>query len=355
MTGEVRSATFCKVGCERSRYSVGEVDAVDAVCAQIDAEARALCDSAGLFAPGAKRQAFVTFATPEYSWGLLVLLRSLRKVSDRPVIVLASREMAVPQGVAGVVVLAVPGLYNEDYSFGRVEFSHVLAKLWMFALTSLDRVFFVDADCMFLKSADELFERADFCVCPDYVEDRKSEAFNSGVLAFTPGEALRSRVFAQVGVVPSDDGGDQGALNGILRDDVTFVAEKYNLLRHFHYFSGPEAGADTRIVHFIVKKPWELQYRETPDAMLTDLDDAWTSFLEPAERLQLIAHWRRSIFHVSERARIENAGPRALDPLAARIAALEHRLGAQRQGWLRAAALLLAMLAGAAFAHFFWR
>lgn len=39
--------------------------------------------------------------------------------------------------------------------------------------------------------------------------------------------------------------------------------------------------------------------------MLVDLDDIWTSFLSPSERLELIAEWRRSIFHLSERRRFD--------------------------------------------------
>jgi len=334
------------VAAAKARYSVSAIDEVEAVGRDVNAIVENLIASEGLFR-GAPRHAFVTFVTPEYHWGLVVWLRSLRQVSDKPVFVLASREMSVPADIDRVFMIVVPGLYHEGADFDRAEYVHVLNKLWIFTLRALERIFFVDVDCVFLKPVDELFARSEILVCPDYVETRATEKFNSGVIVFCPDQALLTRILLQVNVVTSDDGGDQGYLNAILRDDVVFVHEKYNLTRHFKYFSGASDLGDARIIHYIVKKPWSLQYQETPDAMLVDLDDLWTSFLSAGERGQLIADWRRSIFHISERRRIENVGPQALASLVARIEALEGRLNARRRLLLDMAKLACAALAGA--------
>jgi lipopolysaccharide biosynthesis glycosyltransferase len=259
--------------------------------------------------------------------------------------------MNIPEGIDGVFMIVVPGLYHDRSNFERVEYVHVLNKLWIFALLALDRIFFVDVDCVFLKPVDELFARREILVCPDYVETRATEKFNSGVIVFCPDKSLLTRIFIEVNVVTSDDGGDQGYLNAILRDEVVCVHEKYNLTRHFKYFSRANDLNDVRIIHYIVKKPWSLQYQETPDGLLVDLDDLWTSYLSPDECRELIADWRRSIFHISERRRIENVGPEALGVINARIDALEGHLNNRRRIWRDAAKLAFAMLAGAGAAY----
>jgi Glycosyl transferase family 8 len=335
---------------DKSRCNVRNADEVDGICRNLNGVVEEVISTEGLFAGEAPRHAFLTFATAEYNWGVIAWLRSLRMVSDKPVFLLVTREMRVPKDIKGVYVIIVPALYDDQALFRRSEFQHVLSKLWIFALSTLDRIFFADADCLFLKSCDELFERADFLVCPDYFVSRKEDNFNTGVMVFNPNETLRRRVFRRIADVSSEDGGDQGYLNPILRDEVVFIDEKYNLLRHFHYFSNGSSNSDIHIIHFIVKKPWVLQYTEIADAMLVDLDDLWTSFLSTDERSQLIAEWRRSIFHISERRRFETGGfPIPLD--------LERRLRARlRRLWIAAlietAALLI--LIGFELSHF-WR
>ena len=302
--------TLIRIRSVQARYAVGQLDEVLGVCERIADAVEFLIARHSLYPASAPRHAFVSCVTPEYRWGLLVWLRSLRRVSQKPIFLLVSRELVIPVDVAGVFQILVPGLYEEQYSFDRVEFQNVLNKLWIFALTPLTRIFHIDVDCLVLKDIDHLFDSMDFQVCPDYVETRATQRFNSGVMVFNPTVALRDRVFAMAPGVYSYDGGDQGALNNILLDTVTFIDESYNLLRHFYYFSGRKNLNDVRILHYIVKKPWELNYRETPDPFLVELDDLWTTFLTRDELLELVIDWRRNIFRVSERARIESSRTR---------------------------------------------
>jgi len=310
---------------DKPRYNVRNTDEVDGVCRNLNSIVEEIISTEGLFAGGAPRHAFVTFATPDYHWGLVAWLRSLRRVSDKPVFLLVAREMSPPTEISGVYMIVVPGLYDDRSLLKRPEFRDMLSKLWVFSLSALDRVFYADADCIFLKSSDELFERPGFLVCPDYVESRQEDKFNAGLMVFSPTEALRQRVFRHVAEASSRDGGDQVLLNELLRNDVSIIDEKYNLLRHFHYFSNGSSNKDIRVIHYIVKKPWTLQYKEIPDAMLVDLDDLWTSFLSPDERSQLIGEWRRSIFYISERQRFENVAPPA-PQLSDIVATLDDRI-----------------------------
>jgi lipopolysaccharide biosynthesis glycosyltransferase len=112
-------------------------------------------------------------------------------------------------------------------------------------------------------------------------------------------------------------------LNQILIDDVVFIDEKYNLFRHYHYFGNDAARADIRILHFVIKKPWDIFYKETVDAQLVYLDDLWTSFLSDHERSELIAHWRKNIFLVSEQQRIQHFEQEQIEPLQKRLNRLE--------------------------------
>jgi hypothetical protein len=335
--------------------AIGQTDDVMQVAAAISKTVERLIIAHALYPAGKKRHAYVSYVTPSYKWGLLVWLRSLRKVTDKPIFLLVPRAIDLPPDARGVYQLIVPGLTEADYTSNRGEFRNVLAKLWTFALTPLQRVFFIDVDCLVLGPLDHLFDDDAFLVCPDYVEHRESARFNSGVLVFNPTAAVRDFVFATSPGVASYDGGDQGLLNVILADKVTFLPERYNLLRHFHYFSAASASDDVRIIHYIVKKPWELAYRESPDGMLVDLDDRWTAFLTHPELLELVREWRRSIFVHSERARIESVrGPQLvplmqqLDALDSRVAAHEARL---KTGTVRAAGVAAA-LAVAIFAVF---
>ena len=297
-----------------------------------------------LFPGQTKRSAFVSFVTPDYRWGMIAWLRSLRKVSSKPVILLVSRAIDIPPGIPNVYQIVVPALTSDRYTAQRAEFKHTLAKLWIFALTPLTRIFFIDIDCVILGPIDHLFERDAFLVCPDYVENRSSRGFNSGVMVFNPTLALRDHIFATTPGVESNDGGDQGVLNVVLADRVTFIEERYNVLRHFYYFAAKSKTDDMRILHYIVKKPWDLHYRESPDGFLVELDDLWTAFLTRDELLELVKEWRRSIFHISERARIESVRGPTLIPLMERLDTLEQQLrdhNARLKSWAALAAALL--------------
>jgi hypothetical protein len=341
------AAGIYTVPARAAGIAIGQTDDVMQAAEAIAVTLEKLIASHALYPAGAKRHAYVSYVTPAYKWGLLVWLRSLRKVTDKPIILFVPRAIELPPDARSVFQLIVPGLTEAEYTSDRGEFRNVLAKLWTFALTPLQRIFFIDVDCLVLGPLDHLFDDDAFFVCPDYVEHRDSARFNSGVLVFNPTLALRDFVFATAPGVASYDGGDQGLLNVVLADQVTFLPERYNLLRHFHYFSGVSASDDVRILHYIVKKPWELAYRESPDGMLVELDDRWTAFLTHKELLELVQEWRRSIFVHSERARIESVRGPQLVPLIQRLDALDGRIAAHearvKAGMVRAGAAAVAL------------
>lgn len=293
------------IDADFNSYDICNVEALEPLRDRIKGAVESLIDD-GFFAHNGARRAYITFATPDYEWGLRVWLRSLRKVSSVPAIIMASHPLDIPSDIADAVVLVVPGLFNSNVNAHRPEFTQTFTKLWCFAMTPLQRLIFVDVDCLFLQSLDHLFDSSDFLVAPDYVEHTRTSHFNSGMMAFTPTHLLEDEIFSRAPAAPSYDGGDQGSLNAVLMRRVTFVPETNNLLRHYYYFSGRQTLDDVRMIHFIVKKPWELNYRETPDALLVDLDDEWTRHLTHDDLLDLVRHWRRAVFLNGGRSKIEN-------------------------------------------------
>lgn len=286
--------------------SVAEVDEMTEVATQLDACVRPLLDEERIWKRNGRSCAFVTLATPEYAFGLKVLVRSLRTHSSYPIIVLTDRRWNFETECHGIYFVAVPGLYDSRYSPERSEIRSTLTKLWMFSFLCLDRVVFLDADCLVKKPIDDLFDLQGLSCAPDFVENPTSNRFNSGLIAFTPSRELRDKVFGEANSHVSYDHGDQGLLNSILLPIVKFLPPEYNFARHYLFFHGAEASSDAiRVLHYIIKKPWELWYRETPDVALLAADDEWTMHLTHQELLELVAHWRRSQF-LAERARFES-------------------------------------------------
>jgi hypothetical protein len=286
--------------------SVAEVEQMTKVADELDSCVRPLLVEEHVWKRNGRNCAFITFATPEYALGLKVVVRTLRAHSSYPIIVLTDRRWSFETDRHDVYFICVPGLYNARYSPERSEIRGTLTKLWIFSFLCLDRVVFLDADCLIKKPIDDLFDLQGISCAPDFVENSTSNRFNSGLIAFTPSIELRDKVFGEADSHNSYDHGDQGLLNSILLPIVKFLPPEYNFARHYLFFHGAEAGSDTiRMLHYIVKKPWELWYRETPDVALLSADDEWTRQLTHEELIELVAHWRRAQF-VAERPRFES-------------------------------------------------
>ncbi len=91
----VSTARLAIVECLLRSYDLSDHAGLNGVREAFKASLTDLLDQ-GLIPPGAPRHAYVTFATPDYHWGLLVWLRSLRKVSSVAVVVMAPVPMPIP-------------------------------------------------------------------------------------------------------------------------------------------------------------------------------------------------------------------------------------------------------------------
>lgn len=289
---------------------VSDVDQILKLCAEIDHEVAVALKTVS--SQTASLECYVTFATPDYSLGLTVLVRSLRKYTQRPIVILTDRAWSFDSGVPNLFLVVVPRLGNKNYTPARIELKVTLTKLWIFGLLSLDRVVYIDSDCLVLQPIEELFGRSGVWCPPDYVENAESTHFSSGLIAFSPSITLRDRIFRSAPFAPSYDHSDQGLLNTIMSSEVNLLPPDYCVMRHYHLFHGAEMQpANIRVLHYIAKKPWELWYRETSDTGLIELDDKWTAELTHVELLALVSQWRRRQFNF-ERPRLESLRPGVL-------------------------------------------
>lgn len=252
-------------------------------------------------------EAYVTLCTPNYFFGLIGLHNSLRATGDRrPLIVLTDVEWTYKERVGweNAHFIPIPKIVNPDYNPGRSEFAQVLSKFWAFGLEPIGKLVFLDSDMIIRNAIGELFAHDGLWFAPDYVESTNTHRFNTGLFVCQPSAALFSQIIAALRDSESYDGGDQGHLNNILHNQARLLPAEYNVTRHFYAYSGVEIDqSKAKVLHYIVKKPWQLKYSEPPDMMMLDLDDVWTSYLDRDELLLLIKKWRRETFFLYERER----------------------------------------------------
>ena len=256
-------------------------------------------------------RAYVTLCTQSYLFGLIGLCRSLRKHSSVPLICLIDSDFEFDDLIDfdNVYFVRVPRLINAQYQPWRKEFSNVMSKLWVFGLTAFDKIVFLDSDVCVVSSVDELFDFATPSFAPDYVDHLHTQRFNSGVFVISPKATEFRSLLDFSNSAHSYDGGDQGILNHFFSGRHRWLPRKYNVLRHQAYYGNKislkEQGIS--IIHYIVKKPWEIKYREPCDAFLVELEDQWTDNLTKDDLLRLIRHWRKEIFILYERDKIASA------------------------------------------------
>ncbi len=279
---------------QRYRFDLIGVSGMEVIAPYLDrSEPRR---SAPAIRPEPPRRAFVTLADGRYALGCLALARSLAKVSDAPLIVLHSDPYAarVLRHLPNVILRKVEPVDNPNEE-SQSRFKGVYTKLRMFELLELERAVFVDSDCVFLKSVDELFEGDDILAAPDWGSELTPH-FNSGVIAFTPSESLRDRVFDAIPSISSSDGGDQGLLNALFGDEVKLLPPEFNTLKRLPV-NHPNliSMSDVRILHFVGMKPWNPLHMQKE---FVGMERLWASFLEAEDWRHVF--WMNKMFASGE-------------------------------------------------------
>lgn len=183
------------------------------------------------------------------------------------------------------------------------------SKLAVLGLDGYDKVVHLDADVVFLRNADELFDHPDMSGVADrsfsgascYVDpkDEWHSYPNAGVVVVEPSPRRGTEFEAMTRVLtPQYPLSDQSMLKYIcpdwpdrpelhLPDIYNFFAPKASL-----YAKGAVDFDSIKIVHYVWKKPWDMimRHEQWTDELIRSFYDKWVAFYQRfAERTQHLA------------------------------------------------------------------
>ncbi|GAQ88435.1 glycogenin [Klebsormidium nitens] len=159
------------------------------------------------------KEAYVTLLyAEEFLLGVRVLGQSLRESGTKNDLVALISKGVTDKGAEllqadGWIVKRVELLSNPN-SKHPTRFWGVYTKLTIFNLVEYERVTYLDADTIVLKSIDDVFGCKGFCAVL-----RHSERLNSGFMVVEPSKELFADMMDKIATTPSYTGGDQGFLN----------------------------------------------------------------------------------------------------------------------------------------------
>ena len=231
--------------------------------------------------------AFITLADGMHAFGAVALARSIKKYSDKKLIVLYSTDSTpyICKELDNIILKKVDPIANPHQPKQR-RFTYTFTKLRIFEVYNYERLAYLDADCVVMDNIDELFNSEEILVAPDWGNSMLSQDFNSGMIAFSPSRLLKERIFGLIENMPSNDGGDQGFLNEALRNKVTFVHPTFNTLKRLLKTSPTFINLeDVRVLHYVGNKPWDKRRDSLAYASLNRL---WYEYLTEKELRLLI-------------------------------------------------------------------
>lgn len=170
-------------------------------------------------------ESWVTLATNDtYCLGALVLGQSLKQVgTTRSKVILITPDVSAKMkdvlSQVYDVVKEVDTINSGDERIlavmKRPELGVTLTKIHSWSLVEYSKCVFLDSDTLFLRNADELFEREELSAVCDI---GWPDCFNSGVFVFKPSIETFNSLLKLASEEGSFDGGDQGLLNTYFSD-----------------------------------------------------------------------------------------------------------------------------------------
>ena len=229
---------------------------------------------------------FCTLADSNYLPGVLALLQSLKDsgdIDDQPFRLfyrdekfIEARERIEAIG-RSVELIDVRDLGRVEVTTGQSapRFAAAFDKLLLFKQPvdpQDEKVCYIDCDMLCLGSLRPLLEAEHFSAAPDIGmtaervldHERKQIIFNSGLMVFRPAEQLFAEMIAFMktsGHAFTD--GDQHLLNYFFyrpgaADQVHILHHRFNSLKRLaHHLPERFDLADTRLLHFVGRKPWQ--------------------------------------------------------------------------------------------------
>lgn len=218
-----------------------------------------------------EKQAYISILTTEdYLDGLKVMYQSLRRFTDKEVVVLVRNgitEAAVQvlskmgmQVVRADDLVILPELLSERLK--RDRWYHTLYKLRVFGMTDYDRLVYLDSDLLICGNLDELFQKKTMSAVSDldFFQSYSRGGINAGVFSFQPSKELEQKLMDKIpeAAKKSEVFGDQDVINAYYdtweTEPEKHLEVKYNACFYqLDHYDEQEPLA----VHFIMaSKPW---------------------------------------------------------------------------------------------------
>uniref|UniRef100_A0A1I8EW40 glycogenin glucosyltransferase n=1 Tax=Wuchereria bancrofti TaxID=6293 RepID=A0A1I8EW40_WUCBA len=222
---------------------------------------------------GRMTEAWVTLATSDgYAIGALVLAHSLKiqkttKKLHCMITTGVSQQLRDELAATFDSINLVNILDSNDtanlHLIGRPDLGVTFTKIHCWRLTQYTKCIFLDADCLVIQNADELFDHDELSAVADI---GWPDCFNSGVFVYKPSEQTYLDILNFALEHGSFDGGDQGLLNQFFkgwRDKppafrLPFIYNMTSGAIYTYAAAFKKYGAQVKIVHFLGPvKPWQ--------------------------------------------------------------------------------------------------
>lgn len=250
------------------------------------------------------RHAYATLVTnADYARGAAALVRSLRRTGTAADIVVlhtggVSAEALAPLQALGARLVAADLLPTSDvfnerhqrarlhadapFTKGRKPAFHTpldnFVKLRLWEMEEYDRVVFLDADTIVLRSIDRLFGYPEFSAAPNVYESLSDfHRLNSGVFVAKPSRATFAAMLARLDAPDAFwRRTDQTFLEAFFSD--WHGLPVFDNMLQYVWFNLPELWDwnSVRVIHYQYEKPWEDGHPKAE--RLKPLIDLWKAF-----------------------------------------------------------------------------
>jgi glycogenin glucosyltransferase len=229
---------------------------------------------------------YVTLASDEFIPGAICLIKSLRRFTETPFVVIdigindIYKKRLVQLGATMLKVEPISSIHAKNQPWHTVPnfANNCFNKLYLWNL-KYDKVIYLDSDMLVVKSIDHLFNiDYSFSACPSYVckfDKLKHEIvqsgwsnslFNGGFLVIKPNEIVFQDLMSKKDIIRCDrDPSDQGFLNEYYKDRWNKLSPIYNATRRVFMvdcLKWNQIKNDIHVIHFTVQKPWITKVQE---------------------------------------------------------------------------------------------
>jgi lipopolysaccharide biosynthesis glycosyltransferase len=215
---------------------------------------------------------FVTLCTKDYLIGFEVLLKSLidnnpRVIEENIPFIIISNEITEDDLVVSKKIYKNIQIKNFDetkYTRLNELKKEAMAfgdyfKYEIFSMIGCEKVIFLDSDTLVLGNIDYLL---DFKESFGAVRDLYIDQFNTGVMIIGKkylNEGITKDLITLTDFIGITEHLDQDIINKYFIDDIIEIPLSYNFLKIYHkpIFRNSTLAKHIKILHYVVKKPWQ--------------------------------------------------------------------------------------------------